>query len=215
MFIFLSASEIRSQVYTLSYVDHGLEHYSYVNTDTKPDIKVQGNIYITENFIEGKIIDLKKNSRQPALLRYNAFDDVVEFKLNETMQPRILPKLENIIYEFPDYKLTYYDWKDNDENLEPGYYLQYFSKDELKLIAKPGLRMTELSKNFERNKSLSLFVDYNYYIIDNNKLTKIKIGKKDLKQMFQGNSEVLDYISKTKIEEVKDVRRVLEYYQNQ
>lgn len=214
LIILFSVNELISQnSQTLSYVDHGLYHYNYSNGDYLQDIDVQGTIYLTDNFVEGKIIDVEKKTTQLALLRYNAFDDVVEIKLNEAMEPRKLPKLENIIYEFPDYKLTYFHHSENGDDLEAGYYLEYFSKDELRLIAKPGLRMVDISEKRRNDKKVSLFVDYEYYILENGKLTKIKIRKKDLKKMFQENSEVVDYISKTKINEIWDVRNVLKYYQ--
>lgn len=204
---FISTSQISDNMSA----NTGMQIY----TKSKTPDKYTGSPYVEGDFRRGIIYDKNKDNSQPALLRYNAVEDVVEIRLQPNDESRFLPKLTHIIYKMGDY--TYFLDNINTENgnLE-GYFARYYDGNKVRFIAKPvpDVRQAVMAKTgYEKDKPADLGVEMVYYIsTDGDFYKEVRLKEKDFEEIFTSD-RMEDYFDDHKIKSEKDVVKMLEFYE--
>ena len=171
--------------------------------------KYEGSIYLNDDFVLGNVLDIQNGSSQAAYLRYNLLEDIVEIKLTPNSEKRILPKIDNIKYDFGDYGLLL-----KEEGNNKSYYLEYFNEENLKFLAKPSLAATRKNSDIMGIDNILIFQDYKYYILKDNEMKEIHLRTKDLKQLFAGNSIAENYLKSHNVNNIDKIKHFLEFYGN-
>ncbi len=163
--------------------------------------KVQGSPYLNEEFIQGSVYTTSKTRFADVPLRYNIYNDNIEFKLSdnpvqELANPEIVEKVE-----FGDYKFVYIPYSDS-KKTEKGFF-NILEEGKATLYQKPLVI-------FEEAKATSPYQDAKparfdrksdeYYIqVANEEASKVD-SKKDLPNLFPDHKkEVETFIKKKKV----------------
>ncbi|MCF4102762.1 hypothetical protein L1I30_13875 [Gillisia sp. M10.2A] len=188
-----------------------IDHLRYFPNDDRYEgfNKYEGSIYLNNDFVLGNISDIQNGTSQPAYLRFNLLDDIVEIKLTPNSERRILPKIDNIKYDFGAYALILRGEENN-----KSYYLEFYNEENLKFIAKPELAATRKKSDILGIDNILIFQDYKYYIIKDNDMKEIHLKTKDLKQIFAGNSIAENYLKSHKVNNIDKIKQFLEFYGN-
>lgn len=190
----------------------GMQIYTKQNT---PD-KFTGSPYAEDDFQRGIIYDKNTDKSQPALLRYNSVEDVVEIRLTKDDKSSVLPKFTHIFYNMGDY--TYFiDNINTDNGYIEAYFARFYDGEKVKFIARPVPRISEAQiakTSYEKDKPANLDVEFVYYIsINGDKYREIRLKEKDLEDFFS-SEKMEEYFDEHKIKTEKDVVELLKYYEN-
>lgn len=171
--------------------------------------KYEGSIYLNNDFVLGNVSDIQNGTSQPAYLRYNLLEDIVEIKLTPDSEKRILPKMDNIKYDFGAYTLTLREEENN-----KSYYLEYYNEENLKFLAKPRLAATRKNSEIPGIDNILIFQDYKYYLLKDDDMKEIHLRNKDLRQVFAGNTQAENYLKLHKVNNIDKIKRFLEFSRN-
>jgi hypothetical protein len=155
------------------------------------------NLYLNENFEDGKIVDNVQNIFSRAKVRFDVFNQTFEL-YEEVSNPLTLKKSENvdIIVEGEKFVLTTMPTKYKDNILDKKYLVELTTSTnydvilykEYDAIVKPGRK----AKNHYLNDiAPKVKIDVNFYIKNNNNLTKLNLSKFDVLDKLQDNQELL------------------------
>lgn len=186
----------------------------YSNTLTEKDI--QGSPYLNDNFIKGSIYTVSKTQYQDIPLRYNIYNDDMEFQTNDNnvlalSTPEIVEKIT-----FGDYTMEYIPYVTS-RNVKNGFF-ELILKGKASLYAKPQVEFLEAKdpapyKDAEPAKFLRK--DDRYYIRLGMEAAVPCGNKKDVLGIFTDHSEELEaFIKKNKINVKKEdeLKKLVEYY---
>ncbi|GAA4326210.1 hypothetical protein GCM10023115_39360 [Pontixanthobacter gangjinensis] len=186
-----------------------------IYTKDKTPKEYTGSPYAEKDFKRGIIYDMNKDKSQPAFLRYNAVEDVVEIRLKKNDESSVLPKFTHILYKMGDY--TYFiDNLKTDNGYIEAYFARFYDGEKAKFIARPVADITEAQvakTGYEKDKPADLGVDMVYYIsIDGGEFKEVRLKERDLEDFFS-SKKMEDYFDKNKIKTEGDVVKLLEYYE--
>ncbi len=187
------------------------EYYSEL---TEKDI--QGSPFLNQEFINGSVYTTTKFQYADIPLRYNIFNDNIEFKTPENKvlaiaQPETIDKIT-----FGDYTMEYLSYM-NVKKVRKGYML-LITKGKASLYAKPEVAYTKATEagaykepepaKFERSSDI-------FYIRIETALAQRIDNKKDLIQVFSDHqNEIEAFVKKNKINPAKEdeLKSLVEYY---
>lgn len=187
------------------------EYYSEL---TEKDI--QGSPFLNQEFINGSVYTTTKFQYADIPLRYNIFNDNIEFKTPENKvlaiaQPETIDKVT-----FGDYTMEYLSYM-NVKKVRKGYML-LITKGKASLYAKPEVVYTKATEagaykepepaKFERSSDI-------FYIRIETALAQRIDNKKDLIQVFPDHqNEIEGFVKKNKISPAKidELKSLVEYY---
>lgn len=178
-----------------------------------------GSPFVNEDFQRG-IIHAEEGKSQPALLRYNAVEGIMEIKLNQQEKKiHVLPRIEKISYTLGGHSY-YIDSKRTEEGeLLKGYFISYYESDKVKLLAWPRPDMTDAQvakTGYEKDKPAHLSVDMEYYLeIGDNRLKEVRLRPRDFRKAFDNNDAMKDYLSDNKVKSLEDAIEALKFYDKQ
>lgn len=174
----------------------------------------QGSVYLDFEFQESSLID-KKTGTHNALLRYNIYKDIIEYKkrsgLDEIIQkPSIHAKIKDDYFYYCNFK-TQRGLKRN------GYYILVESKDNYRIYKRYFIEITD-PRNGGISKSAGaggLKKITNYYLEKNNAIMELPKNKREAYSIFSDKKDELkEYIKNEKIrlKEEKDLLRLVSKY---
>ncbi|HEY9184824.1 MAG TPA: hypothetical protein VIM94_05850 [Salegentibacter sp.] len=178
-----------------------------------------GTPFVDEEFKKGIIMDEDGRS-QPAFLRYNAVEGIMEIKLNKLQEDiHVLPRIKKINYSIDDY--TYFiDSKrtEDGEHLE-GYFVRYYAGDNVKLLGwpRPDIIEAQAAKTgYDKDKPAHLKVEMEYYLeIGDNRLQEVRLRPRDFRKAFDENDAMKNYLSDNKVKDLEDAIQALKFYDKQ
>lgn len=178
-----------------------------------------GTPFVDEEFRKGAILD-EKGRAQPAFLRYNAVEGIMEIKLNKLQENiHVLPRIKKIAYTIDGY--TYFiDSKrtEDGEHLE-GYFVSYYEGDNVKLLGwpRPDVIEAQAAKTgYDKDKPAHLKVDMEYYLeIGDNRLQEVRLRPRDFRKAFDKNDSMKKFLSDNKVKDLEDAIKALEFYDKQ
>lgn len=192
-------------------LSHIIDYLKYSPNDNRYEKfnKYEGSIYLINDFVPGNVSDIQNGTSQPAFLRYNLLEDIVEIKLTPDSEKRILPKMDNIKYDFGAYTLILREEENN-----KSYYLEYYNEENLKFLAKPRLAARRKNSDIPGIDNILIFQDYKYYILKDDDMKEIDLRTKDLRQIFAGNTQAENYLKLHKVNNIDKIKHFLEFYRN-
>ncbi len=183
---------------------------------TLTETDVQGSPYLTDEFIDGSIYTVQKIQFEKVPLRYNIFNDELEFKTpsNEIMALATPDIVEKVV--MGDTVLAYLSYLQSNK-IKKGYFV-VLKEGKASLYAKPDVMYKKAAppgayKDPEPAKFLKK--SDNYYISAGSEPAQIIKNKKDLLSAFPVNQEKIEkYISKNKIKtnNPKSLEELVDYF---
>lgn len=178
-----------------------------------------GSPYVENDYTQGVIVD-ENGKSQPAYLRYNTVEDVVEIKINKgEKETFVLPKIKNLTYKLNGYTYVLDNKQTTDGERLEGYFIQYHDGDKVKFYGRPLPDVTEAQQartGYGKDKPAHLGVKMEYYISnENGVLQNVKLKEKDLKKALPSSNALDSYLSDNKIRSVEDVKKMLQWYETQ
>ncbi|MCB7480516.1 hypothetical protein [Christiangramia sediminis] len=208
----LIASLSNAQISDNMSANTGMQIY----TKSKTPDRYTGSPYVEDDFRRGIIYDMNKENSQPALLRYNAVEDVVEIKLQKNEESRFLPKLTHIEYQMGDYTYFIDNINTDNGNIE-AYFARFHDGDKVKFIARPVPKVTPAvtaKTGYEKDKPANLGVEMQYYISTKDNFYKeVRLKEKDFEDIFTSD-RMEEYFDEHKIKSEMDIVKMLEFYEN-
>lgn len=178
-----------------------------------------GSPYVENDFTQGVIMD-ENGKSQPAYLRYNTVEDVVEIKMNKgEKETFVLPKITNLTYQLNGYTYVLDKLQTNEGKRLEGYFIKYHDGEKVKFYGRPMPDVTEAQPartGYGKDKPAHLSVNMEYYITnENGVLQNVRIKEKDIKNALPSSSAIDQYLSENKVKSVEDVKRMLQWYETQ
>jgi hypothetical protein len=180
------------------------------------EVDIEGSPYLNDEFIEGSIFTTSKNQFVNVPVRYNIFNDEIEFRTDDgIIQAIALPEtIEKI--EFGDYKMEYIPYLLGGR-IKRGFFV-VLEKGNATLYARPQIL-------FEPAKEPGAYSDAQppkfikssdeYYIRVGMEPAKIIIKRRDISNVLPDHQEQLeDYIKEHKIKTNRpdDLGKLVQYY---
>lgn len=178
-----------------------------------------GSPYVEKDFTQGVIVDADGKT-QPAFLRYNTVEDVVEIKMKRTDEDVfVLPKVKNLTYNLNNYTYVLDSFRSAEGGRMEGYFIHYYDGENIDLYGRPLPDVTEAqmaSTGYGKDKPAHLSVKMEYFLsVDNKPLQEVKLKKRDFKKALPQSQLVDKYFSDNKVRSVEDYTKMLEWYNNQ
>ncbi|MCB7480513.1 hypothetical protein [Christiangramia sediminis] len=212
LFVVAFGLESTSQEQGVTGSDLLIDYTKYIDYENNQNSKyILGSIYLNDDFVEGKIINTETNEFQLAFLRYNALEDLVEIKLTKDSKIQVLPKVDNLEYHFEDHSIVFNEIETTKGDVINGYFIEYFSKDDLVFVAKPIL--TGKEERFSiHDDNLKLFLDYDYYVQKKENVEEVRLAKSNFEKYFSDKDKMEPYFKNNKIKNESDVVAMLQFY---
>lgn len=174
---------------------------------------IKGSPYLTDDFVDSRIY-FRKDSVFKIALRYNVFDQSMEYMQNNTVyaisNPEIIVKIEMDNWVFIYYR--------NNENIKYNSYYELLVSGKSYLLAKKdiGYKEAEPPKAIVESEPAKFFKRKDsYYVLKGGALPVLIKNKKMLIEIFEDKKdEIGKFIKKEKIsyKKRKDLIQVVEYY---
>jgi len=177
---------------------------------------IDGSPYLNDEFVAGTVYTTKKTKIVDVPLRYNIYNDNLEFK-TPTNQVFALAEPETIeLAEFGNIKMIFCEYI-NANRTKSGFF-KIVEKGKITLLAKPDIQYqkpTEEAAFKEAQPAKFIEKPDNYYLQTNNKPAN-KVGtKKNLISLLDDHQkEVSAFIKKhnTKLTKSEDLQKLIQYY---
>lgn len=184
-------------------------------TNKTPDTYT-GSPYVEKDFTQGVIID-SDGKTQPAFLRYNTVEDLVEVRLNKSEENTfVLPKVKNITYSLNGYTYVLDSFNTNNGKID-GYFIQYFDGDKVDLYARPLPDVKDAQKattGYGKDKPAHLDIRMEYYLATEDGILKnVKLKPKDFKNELVSSKDMDAYFKDNKLKSVEDYVEFLKWYE--
>lgn len=188
----------------------------FTTSSNTPDTYT-GSPYVEKDFTQGVIID-SDGKTQPAFLRYNAVEDLVEVRLDQAEENTfVLPKVKNITYTLNGYTYVLDSFRTNKGERFEGYFIQYFDGDKVDFYARPLPDVREAQKattGYGTDKPAHLEVKMEYYIATEDGILKnVKLKSKDFINELGSSKEVKKYFKTNKVKSLEDYVKFLDWYE--
>ncbi|MGM0934679.1 MAG: hypothetical protein ACQEWD_14680 [Bacteroidota bacterium] len=178
-----------------------------------------GTPFVDEEFKKGAILD-EEGRAQPAFLRYNAVEGIMEIKLNKLQEDiHVLPRIKKITYTIDDYTYFIDSKRTEDGELLEGYFVSYYEGDNVKLLGwpRPDVIQAQVAKTgYDKDKPAHLKVDMEYYLeIGDNRLQEVKLRPRDFRKTFDKDAAMKKFLSDNKVKDLDDAIEALKFYDKQ
>ncbi|WP_081212318.1 hypothetical protein [Salegentibacter sediminis] len=178
-----------------------------------------GTPFVDEEFRKGAILDEEGNA-QPAFLRYNAVEGIMEIKLNKLQEDiHVLPRIEKITYTIDGYTYFIDSKRTEDGELLKGYFVNYYDGDNVKLLGwpRPDVIEAQMAKTgYDKDKPAHLKVEMEYYLeIGDARLQEVRLRPRDFRKTFDEKDAMKKYLSDNKVKDLDDAIEALKFYDNQ
>lgn len=182
---------------------------------TEKDIK--GSPYLDDNFVNGSVYTLSKTQYVDVPLRYNIYNDQIEFKTDDnTVQALAAPEsIEKI--EFGNYQMVYIPYSIS-KKIRRGYFIVLAEGSKASFYEKPQVMFKEATEpGAYKEAGPARFVKGadEYYIRVGNSQAKLAGNKKDLLEIFPDNQKQLEaFIKKHNVKSNKPetLKELVQYY---
>ena len=171
-----------------------------------------GNPYLFKDFANGEIVTTD-NFRYNGKMRYNIYDDEIEYLVNDdnfwVSNPWVL---DFITID----SITFIYCSADSQNKDEGSYYILLVKGDCKLLLKKGVILNDpvAAKPYVEAKPAE-FVDkrdFYYILLENQEPVKIT-SKQKLLELFPGKTrEMKNYLKKISLNKEKDLIKLVEYY---
>lgn len=177
--------------------------------------KIQGSPYLSRNFVEGMVVTSKGSTFNGVPLRYNCYDDILEYQKNN--KPfEIFPKEQVGRAEFGG-KIFCYLQYENGKSVQKSYF-HVLTEGKATLCAKYSISFFEKEevRAFSESKP-ERFDDFKetYWLSLDKAPAKQILSKNQLLELFSGKKkEVESYIASQKlsIKNVGDLKKIADFY---
>lgn len=178
-----------------------------------------GSPFVNEEFKNGVILDEEGRS-QPAFLRYNAVEGIMEIKLNQQQERiHVLPRIKKITYILDGYTYFIDAKRTEDGELLEGYFVKYYDGENVKLLGWPRPDLSEAQEaktGYEKDKPAHLKVDMEYFLqLGENRLQEVRLRPRDFRKTFDKSEAMKDYLSDNKVKELDDAIEAVKFYDKQ
>jgi len=185
-----------------------------LNALTEKDI--EGSPYLNNDFISGKVITTTNIEYEDIPLRFNIYNDQIEFKTEgeEIMTLAVSEIFEKI--EFGEYKIFYAPYS-NAKKIKHGFFIvleggkvELYAKPEIKFIeaTKPAAYQEAQPAKFNRRPD-------SYYIRIGMDEAKLVENKKTLVDIFPDNKDKIEEFikkNKTKTNDPESLKELVQFY---
>lgn len=179
-------------------------------------VDIEGSPYLNENFIEGDIFTTSKTQFTKIPLRYNVYNDQVEFK-NPDNQAYVIGTPETIEkIEFGEYQLEYIPFQVSNKTAH-GFFI-VVEKGEASLYARHRIVLEEAKKAAayqEPKPARFISRPHEYYIRIGMESAVPVTRKKDLNNIFQGGNDKLNAFlrdNKIKAKDPESLKELVRFY---
>ena len=185
-------------------------------TGTISESEIDGSPYLNDEFINGSIFTIQKQQYTDIPVRYNIYNDQLEFKtesgeIQALASPEIVEKVE-----FGEYKMDYLPYTYS-QKIRKGFFI-ILSEGKASLYAKKNITFKDAEppgayKEAQPPKFVSS--SDNYFIRIGEEEAKLAGNKRDLIDIFPDHKkEVEEFIKKNKIKTNKpeSLKELVEYY---
>lgn len=186
------------------------------NTTSLTEKNIKGSPYLTDDFIKGKIFTVEKQEYVGIPVRYNIYNDQLEFKndagdVQALANPEIVEKVE-----FGDYKMDYLPYSYS-KKIRHGFFI-VLAEGKASLYAKKNVDFKEAEKpGAYKEAQPAQFVSNSddYFIRVGLEEAKLVGNKKDLVDIFPDHkNEIEAFIkkNKTKTNKPESLTELVDYY---
>jgi len=213
----LFTSNIHSQVITDNTVEDVFLKKMAMgdNAHTVSDYsKINGSPYLIDDFLDSEIY-FSEDSVFKIKLRYNIYDNTMEFKHRNVVYAFTNPE---IIYKIKISNNTFIYYYNKKKNKKSSYY-QVLVWGKTSLLAKKRVRYQSEGKGdgiVDAKPAQFIIVKDKYFIVKDNILLQIKNKKSLLKTLNDKDNKVSQFIKKENISSsnVDDLIKLIEFYNN-
>lgn len=180
--------------------------------------EMTGSPFVESDFEQGLIIDTNGDGKsQPAFLRYNVLEDVVEVKIDKIEETSfVLPKVKNLEYKLDAYTYILNSFRTSNGNTFEGYFMRYFKGDKVNFYARPHPNVFEAQKattGYGSDKPAHFDIKTDYFLAtENGILQPVKLKEKDFKKALPASKEVDKYLSSNKLKSIEEFVEFLAWY---
>lgn len=178
---------------------------------------IQGSPYLNSEFVDGTIYTSAKSQYRNVPLRYNIYNDELEFKTEEdkiqaVATPGIIEKVE-----FGNCKLVYMDYSSLD-NRDKGFLRLLVEGQEASLFVKSEVLFREptMEAAFKQPEPAKFVSKPDaYYIQIGNEIPQKVKSKKEIIELFEGHEdEIMHFMKKNKIKprKTESLIALVDYY---
>ena len=191
-----------------------LNNGDWKNTLTQNDI--MGSPYLNDEFINGTIFTTSKFQYDDVPLRYNIYNDQIEFKTpQDEIQALAMPEIVESI-EYGEYKMVYIPYS-NSKKIRNGFFkVEIEGNASLYLKSEIAFKKAEEAGAYKEAESAKFVNKPNSFYIQVGHKQAIKVGnKKELVKIFPDHqNEITTFIKKNKIKTSKSegLKILVEYY---
>lgn len=192
-------------------------HYQRLNRDVtkrkeNPYERIKGNPYLFKDFVSGEIVTTD-NFRYKGKMRYNIYDDEIEYLVNDDnfwiSNPWVL---DFITID----SITFIYCSADRQNKDEGTYYILLVKGDCKLLLKKGVILNDpvSAKPYVDAKPAEFVTkrDTYYIILNNSEPEKITSKQKLLKLLSVKGNNMRSYLKDISLNKEKDLVKLVEYY---
>jgi hypothetical protein len=177
---------------------------------------IEGSAYLNDEFVDGEVFTTSKIRYEGMLLRYNIYNDEMEFKAeNDQILAIASPEgIEKI--EYGDIKMVYSPYSDA-KNSKNGFFIA-LREGKASLYKKPEIvyqEAKEAAAYSDPKPAMFVRKPDKYYIRTGNDAARLSNKKKDLPDLFPDHSsEIASFIKSNSINPNKeeDLKKLVDYY---
>lgn len=176
---------------------------------------VEGSPYENETFLVGKAVSKKLNNSKTCLMRYNAYNDVIEIKDDNSALGLI--KSLHIYAVINDIEYHYEDFIDENNKAKEGYFILLSKGATINLYlrkTKTFNKTVKAESTYYKDKPAKFVDSQSYYFKKHNVLIPFPYKKKALFQLFPEYEDELNrYIKDEKInpKSEEDIKKLFFY----
>jgi hypothetical protein len=177
---------------------------------------VKGSPYMDQNYKLGQFF-VDKKSYGNVMMRFNTYTDEIELMPIDGEEVGALMKIDNSRLTFENKTLKLLSYKDEDGNVQKGYFLVLNTSHNVKLLLKKKCVFSPNEKALTANQAdrAAKFTQYDYfYILKEGTPIMVSPKKKDIVKLFPDKkNEIKGYIKseRLKLKKQEDFAKLVDY----
>jgi hypothetical protein len=219
-FLILSTGLMAQSKYQISEAIHFFNANKYSRGDTRSMLEaanIEGSPYLNDEFVEGSVFTKSKTQFVGIPLRYNVYEDQIEFKSDKgEVQVLAAPEMMDKI-EFGEYKMVYIPYSVT-KKIKRGFFIEMVKGDQASLFFRPTVIFKRAQKPAAyQDAEPARFIQRSneYFIRVGKEPAKLISRKKDLRKAFpEHQKDVKSFIKKNNVRPNKPERleKLVRYY---
>ena len=203
-----------------------IQEQQYVDLNNQGKVSldnIDGTPFLTDEYVEGKIIDTKKDVEVPALLKYNAYLDEFLIQLDDENQNFKLPRVERYEYEYKNKRFTILINDQLFDDTDNKYVVELVNRPGVKLYKQYYVELDpgrEPKNSYDSGKRPSFNRNDNFYLkLPDQPIKKLQTDRKVFASQFPAefSSDLKDFIYDKRLKFKSDtaefdILRVMRYY---